>query len=641
MSLNYLFKEAKIGSLTLKNRVIMPPMGTLMADEGGFVSQVLIDYHEARAKGGCAMNIVEVSAVHRSTMGPRNIGICDDSFLPGLKSLAQAIKTAGGKACIQLWHAGRQINSRDTGLPIVAPSPLPCPVCRELPVELSTDQIGELIDAFGDAAARAKRAGFDAVEIHGAHGYLIDQFMSAYSNHRQDEYGGPLEKRARFALEIIRNIRGKVGRDFPVLYRLSADEYVENGLTAADAKLIVKLIEDAGVDAVHVSAGVYGSLPWIIPPLDMPEVPYLDNVAAVKSVASIPVIAAIRINDPVEADRIIGEGKADFVAVGRGQLADPEFCKKAQAGDFDSILKCIGCNQGCVDRLFMQGLPIRCLRNPATGQEKACELKPAEQKKTILVVGGGPGGLEAATTLQKRGHRVVLIEKASRLGGQFFLAGAAPMKKAMAEAASQMGRIAERQGVEIRLNTAFTKEVLAKLNPDEIIVATGSDPVRPDIPGIDMQHVVYAQDVLEGRASTGDSVAVLGGGLVGMETVEYLCMQGKKVVVIELLKKVANGLGLTRKPQALRFLKDHHIPVLVNARCIEIKNGSVIVDVNGESQEIEGIDSVVVAVGVKPDHTVEHALKEAGCRCHVIGDARESGKALDAIWEGAAIGRVL
>ncbi|MRR18528.1 MAG: FAD-dependent oxidoreductase, partial [Deltaproteobacteria bacterium] len=345
----------------------------------------------------------------------------------------------------------------------------------------------------------------------------------------------------------------------------------------------------------------------IIPPLDMPEVPYLENIAAVKSAASIPVIAAIRINDPVFADRILGEGKADFVAVGRGQLADPEFCAKALAGDFDSILKCIGCNQGCVDRLFMQGLPIRCLRNPATGQEKAYALKPAAQQKTILVVGGGPGGLEAATTLQKRGHRVVLIEKAGRLGGQFFLAGAAPLKKAMAEAALQMGRIAKRQGVEIRLNTAFTKEVLAKLNPDEIIVATGSDPVRPDIPGIDKPHVVYAQDVLEGVASTGHSVAVLGGGLVGMETVEYLTMQGKKVVVIELLKRVANGLGLTRKPQALRFLKDHHIPVLVNTKCIEIKDGSVIVDVNGESQEIGGIDSVVVAVGVKPDHTVEQA----------------------------------
>ncbi len=215
------------------------------------------------------------------------------------------------------------------------------------------------------------------------------------------------------------------------------------------------------------------------------------------------------------------------------------------------------------------------------------------------------------------------------------------MKKAMAEAALQMGRIAKRQGVEIRLNTAFTKEVLAQLNPDEIIVATGSRPVRPDIPGIDKQHVVYAQDVLEGRAATGDSVAVLGGGLVGMETVEYLSMQGKKVVVIELLKKVASGLGLTRKPQALRFLKDHNIPVFVNAKCIEIRDDRLIVDVNGKSQEIDGIDSVVVAVGVKPDHTVEQALKEAGYRCHVIGDARESGKAHDAIWEGAAIGRIL
>jgi len=379
----------------------------------------------------------------------------------------------------------------------------------------------------------------------------------------------------------------------------------------------------------------------IIPPLDLPELPYLENVAAVKSVASVPVIAAIRINDPVIADRILAEGKADFVAVGRGHLADPEFCNKAMAGDLDAIVKCIACNQGCVDRLFMQGLPIRCLRNPATGQEKACELTPAVQKKKILVVGGGPAGLEAATTLQRRGHQVVLIEKSGRLGGQFFLAGAAPMKKAMAEAALQMGRIALNAGVEIRLNTPFTKDIAAEIKPDEIVVATGARPIVLDIPGIDKPHVVAAHNVLDGRASAGNSVAVIGGGLIGMEVAELLVAQGKRVTVIELLKSVAGGLGLTRKPQAIKFLKDHGVPVLVNAKVTEIRDRSVIVEQNGEAREIGDIDSVVLAVGVKPDRTIEQDLKDAGYRYHLVGDAKDARKALDAIWEGAALGREL
>ncbi len=619
----------------------MPAMGTMLPDEGGFISRELIDYHAARAKGGCAMNIVEISAVHRSTMSPRNVGIYDDSFLPGLTELAGAIKSAGGRACIQLWHAGRQTNSRYTGMPIIAPSPIPCVFCREMPVELTVDQIRELIEAYGDAAARAKKAGFEAIEIHGAHGYLIAQFMSAYSNHRQDEYGGPLEKRARFALEIIRDVRDKVGFDYPVIYRLSADEYVDTGLTPEDAKKIVGMLEKAGIDAVHVSAGCYGALSWIIPPLDLPDVPYLENVSAVKSVASIPVIAAIRINDPVAADQILAKNKADFVAVGRGHLADPEFCNKAMAGDLDAIVKCIACNQGCLDRLFMQGLPIRCLRNPATGQEKACELKPAVPKKKILVVGGGPAGLEAAKTLQRRGHKVVLIEKSDHLGGQFLLAGATPMKKAMADAALQMGRIAERAGVEIRLNTTFTKDIAAEIKPDEIVVATGARPIVPDIPGIEKPHVAAAHDILEGRTSTGSSVAVIGGGLIGMEIAELLIKQGKKVTVIEMLKSVAKGLGFTRRPRVLKFLKDHGVPVLVNAKVVEIRDRSIIVEQNGESREIGDIDSVALAMGVKPDRAIEQDLKEAGCRYHLVGDAREAGKALDAIWEGAAVGREL
>ena len=639
MPLDHLFSEAKIGSLVLKNRVLLPAMGSLYPDKGGLVSDKLIAYHVARAKGGCGMNIVEIAAVHATSKAPRNLSIYDDSFIPGLSRLAFAIKKAGGRAAIQIWHAGRQTYSRWTDRPLIAPSPIPCPMCKGMPVEMTKEVIEEMIEAYGDGALRAKKAGFEAVEIHGAHGYLIAQFMSPYSNHRTDEYGGSLTNRARFALAVIGNIRKKTGKDFPVLYRLSAEEHVPGGLTVEDAKLVAKMVEKAGVDAVHVSAGVYGSLQRIIPPLDLPVGLNVENAAAVKSAVNIPVVAALRINDPEMADRLIADGKADFVAVGRGQLADPEFCNKAKAGDIDDIIKCIGCNQGCADRLFAERKPISCLRNPLTGRELDYAVTPAVQKKKVLVVGAGPAGLEAAMVLKKRGHDVMVIEKNIRVGGQFYLAGAVPWKKEMAAAALQMGRMAERRGVQIRLNTPLTDDILSEIQPDEIIVATGSSPFVPPIAGSDQDHVVKGHDVLAGVKGTGRSVAVIGGGLIGMEVAELLSNQGKEVAIIEMLDEVGGGLGTTRKIFALKFIEESGVKVFVRAKCLEIRRNSIVLEQDGQIREVGDFDSVVMAAGVKPDHTVESFLQGKGYPFRVIGDAREARKALDAIWEGADAGR--
>ena len=402
------------------------------------------------------------------------------------------------------------------------------------------------------------------------------------------------------------------------------------------------MLEKAGVDAIHVSAGgLRVPLPTIVPPLDSPVGMSMGNVAAVKSIATIPVVAAIRINDPIMADSVIEEGRADFIAVGRGNLPIPSLPIKRNPGDFDDVIKCIGCNQGCVDRLFMEGKSISCLRNPRTGREMEYAIEPVKQKKKVLVVGGGPAGLEAAAVLKRRGHEVVLIERDNRLGGQFFLAGTVSWKKEMAEAALQMGRIAGRLGVDIRLNTPLTEDLLEKIRPDEIVVATGSKPILPDIKGVTMPHVITGHEVLAGLKSTGPSVAVIGGGLIGMEVAELLHSEKKKVTIVEMLDEVANGLGLTRKPFALKFIQENGVNAFVRAKCLEIKNKNIVLEQNGEIREIGDFDSVVMAVGVKPDPSVETFLKGKGYPFRVVGDAREAKKALDAIWDGADVGRTI
>lgn len=633
-----MLEPGKIGDMTTMNRVVFPAMGTMFPDTDGFVTDMLINYHVARAKGGCGLNIVELSAVHRTSKGARTLGVFDDKFIPGLTELASAIKEAGGKACLQLGHFGRQTNSSSTGMPIVAPSAIPCPVCQEMPRELTIDEIKELIKAFGDAALRAKKAGFDAVEIHGAHGYLISAFMSPYSNKRTDEYGGSFENRARFALEVIDDVRKKVGKDFPVIYRLSADELVEGGLTIEDSKKEAKLFEEAGIDALDVSIGVYETLAYSTPTIDLPPGFNVDNAASIKSVVSIPVIATGRINDPILAEKIIDDGKADFVNIGRGQIADPEFVNKTMENDIDGIVKCLGCMQGCSDMAFYSN-PISCLRNPAAGQEAEYELEPAKNIKNILVVGGGPGGIEAARTLKERGHNVTLCEKTSSLGGQFFIAGIPPRKQEFSDAALQMGRMAMREGVNIKLQTEVTPELIEKIMPDLVIIATGSTPFIPNIPGIESDNVATAIDVLTGNKTVKQKVVILGGGLVGVETAEFLAENSKDVIIVEMLGEIAKDLGFIRKMLTFEHLNKLGIKMLVNSKCVEIKENSVVIENDGKMEEIKDIESVVVATGAKPNNTLEKYLKEKGFEYYVIGDASKPRKALEAIWEAADIAR--
>lgn len=643
MILKKLFSPAQIGSLSLTNRIILPAMCTVFAKEGGYVSDKLIDYHVARAKGGCGLNIVEIASVHPTSAVPKVLGIYDDKFLPGLEQLATAIKEAGGKACLQLWHAGRQVNSLQTGIPIVAPSAIPCPLCQEMPKELTKEEILELIASYGDAALRAKKAGFDAIELHGAHGYLINQFLSPYSNKRTDEYGGSPGNRMRFAIEVLKDIRSKVGDEYPILFRMGSDEMVEGGLTLEDATGIAQALEKAGVNALHVSIGVYQTVFYTIPTIDMPLAFNVERAAAIKAVVSIPVITVGRINDPLLAEKILVQGKADFVAIGRGQIADPAFSNKARNDDFEAITKCIGCIQGCFDVIFGSGLtqPACCLLNPTVGFEKEFEGIKTEKPKKILIAGGGPGGLEAAIMLKNKGHEVILCEMDSKLGGQFFIAGIAPRKAEFTKASESLGQKAVMAGVDIRLQTMVTPELIDEMDPDFILVATGAEPIVPNIKGVEGPNVFTAQDVLKGHKTTGEKVVVIGGGLVGLETAEFLAKQKKKVTVVEMLDDVAKDMGFIRKVVTTQHINAAGIQIITNAKCTEISDSEVLLEKDGRKESLPDIDSIVIAVGSKSNNKLEEFLKDSRYEYCVIGDAKRSRKAIDAIWEAAEIAKTL
>ena len=426
--LKKIFSPIKIGTLEASNRLVVPAMVVNYCNEDGTATEKFIAYHEAKAKGGWGIIITENYAVDPKGKGFTRIpGLWDDSQIPGHRELTKRVHQYASKIVAQIYHAGRQTNHLVINDQPVAPSPIPCPANQEIPHELTVTEIQQLVKNFGDCARRAQSAGFDGVEIHGGHGYLIAQFMSSYSNKRTDEYGGNIYNRMRFPLEILADIKKKVGNDFPIFFRISGDELVPGGRTIEDTKAIAILLEDAGVNVLHISAGAYGAMHGIIPPAVLAHGWITDLAAAVKKVVDIPVITVGRINDPLLAESILRSGKADLVSMGRASLADPNMPQKALAGKFDEIIQCIGCLQGCVAKI-VEGKAAQCILNPTLGREWEITIKPAEHKKKIFIAGGGPAGLEAAIYAAQRGHEVHVFEKSNKLGGQFYLASVPPSK---------------------------------------------------------------------------------------------------------------------------------------------------------------------------------------------------------------------
>lgn len=639
-----LFSPIRIGSLELKNRFVVPPMATTLANEDCTVSSALIDYWVARAKGGWGLLIVEFSSVDPlGKVGPCHPGIWDDSFVPGLKELTSAVHAHGAKMAIQISHTGRQTFADIIGIPGAQPvsaSPIPCPVDRAMPRELTRPEVYALVDKYAAAAGRARDAGFDAVEIHGAHGYLIAQFMSAYSNKRTDEFGGSLRNRLRFPVEIVKAARRAVGGSFPLLFRMSGEERIPGGRAVDESRVVAREMVKAGVDCIDVSVGVSGSAQFIIPGAVMPPGFLLPVAGEIKKAVTVPVIAVGRITDPLLAEDALEMEKADLIAWGRSSLADPELPNKVAQGRLDDIAPCIACLQGCFRSFPFPGKPLSklgttCLVNPFCGREGELQITPAAAPKKVVVVGGGPGGLEAAWIAAARGHQVTLYEKEDNLGGQFRIAAIPPFKQEIAKAVFYAVHQCERYGVTMRTGVEATAGGIAAEKPDAVIVATGGTPLIPSLPGTDGPCVVTAWDVLAGKVQPGPKVLVAGGGMVGCEVADYLGEHLHQVTVLEMLSQIAHDVPPQIRYFLLQRLAGYGVRIETQARITEFLPDGALVENECGSMRLSGFDTIVLALGVKPVNSLGAQLEGKVPVVYMIGDAVTPRQAIDAILEGA------
>ncbi len=640
MKYQNLFQPITIRDLTLPNRVIMSAMGSLMIGRDKKVNQQLTDYLTARAKGGVGLIYTPCSGVHDPSTPEGFLGIGTDEIGDSHKMLTESIHKAGGKCGIQLLQGALCAGPAQ----LFVPSDMPMGEDMVLP-GMTLDQIKEVAEAFGKAAKRAVEAGYDVIEVHNGHSYLQHLFMNPSMNQRTDEYGGVFENRIRFAIEVLQSVRANMPSGMPLSIRIcSRDDGFEQNLSIEDMIAFAKLAKKEGVDLLSVSRGnaLTDAMKINVPPVDVPQGFNVEDAARIHQETGMVTAIAGRINRPQMADSIIGEGKVDMVVMARAQLADPEFCNKAKAGEDDTINYCIGCNQGCFDPNMIEenrytDTHITCLRNPAVGREKEYEFVKTTDPKKVLIIGGGMGGMEAAYRLQMLGHQAILCEASDHLGGQFILAGETPRKGEFKQAALDNARRAERVGAEIRLNTTVTPEMIRDMKPDAVIIATGAVPIQISLPGIDQKPVYSSHDVLAHKVTPEGTVGIIGGGMVGLETSELIASYGNKVKVIEMQPELAVDMGILRKWCTLEHMAEEGIETLVGTRCKAITPEGILVEQDGVESVIP-CDSVVMAVGSKsrPTTELENACKELNIRYFVIGDAVQARRALNATAEGAA-----
>jgi 2,4-dienoyl-CoA reductase (NADPH2) len=705
MAFDSLMAPGRIGTMELRNRILMTPMGTNLAQADGHCGERIQAYYEARARGGAGAVIVGVAAIAwpDGACNPNQVAISDDCFLPGLSALAGRVKQHACRAAIQLQHAGKvAVCDMAAGRPMLVPS-IPHSSADDMmqaltPAEMNAfvksfsadtkieykvataDDIAWLVQTFADAAERAKRAGFDAVELHAGHGYILSEFLSPHVNRREDEYGGSLENRARLLVEVIQAVKARVGADFPVWCRIDSKEYrVEGGIVFEDAVETARIAERAGADAIHVSAYANPSsgIGFTEAPLVHQPGAYLEFARDIKRAVSIPVIAVGRI-EPEVAERVIAAGEADFVAMGRKLLADPELPRKLRENRSADIRPCIYCYT-CVSQIFLNDHVI-CAVNAETGFEESRTITPAERPRHILVVGGGPAGMEVARVAALRGHSVTLCERSNSLGGTAFFASIpyAPNGKLIDYLQKQVRDLP----IDIRLGTEVDAGLVEQLQADTVVVATGALRDAPPIPGADQDNV-FSGDELR-ALMTGDTrspavtkltgfqrfmmfcggllgitrnaawirrlshwwmpvgkrVAIVGGGLVGVELAEFLVERGRQVTVIEEGEKFGVELAVVRRWRVLHGLHEHSVIMINKTRVGRIDGTTLMLEGEDGAVAIEA-DTMVLAAGARDNPALAQALKATGREIHVAGDCGGVGYLHGAMHDGYRIGSSL
>lgn len=624
-----LFSPMKIGNCEIPNRLVVTAMVTNYCTEDGMITDRFIKYHEEKAKGGWGLIVTEDYAINENGKGYTSIpGLYDDEQILGNKRLVDTIHQYNTKIFCQIYHPGRQSNHFvNGGVQPVAPSPIPCPWLKEIPRELTIEEIHTLVSQFGDTALRAKKSGFDGVEVHIAHGYLLLEFLSPFTNKRTDEYGGCFANRVRIIKEVYEDIRKKVGSDFPVTARISSRDGYYGGRDLLDSLELCQYLKELGIDGLNISSGMYGD--HVNYDIDNYKhgfvVPYAEEIKQL--VNNIPVIATNRITTAGVAETIIKMGKADFVGMGRTSLADPYFPEKIKNGEEASVRHCINCNLGCYGGVLGPIGCVTCLVNPSVGKEYELDYTKTENPKKIFIAGGGPGGMQAAITVAQKGHNVTLFEEREQLGGQFLSAAYPPGKGELTLFTSWLIQEIKKLDIKVQLSTKLTKEIVERENPDTVIVATGGTPTIPPIKGIDKAHVFTAEDVLLGKVPTGANVVVCGGGEVGVETAAFVAQkENGKVTVVEMLPNVFPDLSFKK------LFHEYSIDVKVSTKVAEIGDNKVIVD-NGTTQTSIKADTVILAFGYRPNNILKEEIKDACTDVRVIGGALKTSNALYATRE--------